>query len=325
MRKRVCFLRFYGIGACRTLILSGRLGYDPAVPFATETRVTILSLGMALTDNEDWEVKKEALLNLLGYLCDQLRAERHFDYLRSFRIISRSDTEEIGHKITSRCRAECLIDHVASHPKGFDTLMGSLQRDGTQPHVQQRLRNEYQRCYNAHVASKQAGGKAVSEFIHWPVVTHPEGECSIQPKLDTGCNNYRHSISMPDGQRSRSESIKLSKSWSPLQLSKANWSASDKHPTPGMSDGSTSPTRRIDSNAIAPQSMWGQATENEDGSAPQSLHSQVEVEKQPLGGITARVWPLGLGPNRLPRPGELGGPALPPELLLKMGATPYRK
>uniref|UniRef100_A0A8C4QWM1 CARD domain-containing protein n=1 Tax=Eptatretus burgeri TaxID=7764 RepID=A0A8C4QWM1_EPTBU len=279
---------------------------------------------MALTENEDWEVKKEALLNLLGYLCDQLRAERHFDYLRSFRIISRSDTEEIGHKITSRCRAECLIDHVASHPKGFDTLMGSLQRDGTQPHVQQRLRNEYQRCYNAHVASKQAGGKAVSECTHWPVVAHPEGECSLESKLNTGCNNYRHSVSLPDGQQSCNESIKrsMSKSLSQPPVSMANWSVSDKHPTSGTADGSTSPTRRIDSHAVAPQSMWGQATENEDGSAPQSLHSQVEVEKQLLGGITTRVWPLGLGPNRLPRPGELGGPALPPELLAKRGETP---
>ncbi|KAK9404096.1 B-cell lymphoma/leukemia 10 [Crotalus adamanteus] len=56
----------------------------------------LTAAGRSLTEDEMAEVKKEVLERLRRYLCDKIIAERHFDYLRSKKILSRDDTEEIS-------------------------------------------------------------------------------------------------------------------------------------------------------------------------------------------------------------------------------------
>ncbi|CAM4711729.1 B-cell lymphoma/leukemia 10 isoform X1 [Lepidochelys kempii] len=92
-----------------------------------------------LTEDEMAEVKKEALERMRPYLCDKIIAERHFDYLRSKKILTREDAEEISCRPSSRKKTGKLLDYLAENPKGLDTLIESIRRERTQNFLLERI------------------------------------------------------------------------------------------------------------------------------------------------------------------------------------------
>uniref|UniRef100_UPI00398EDF68 B-cell lymphoma/leukemia 10 n=1 Tax=Pristiophorus japonicus TaxID=55135 RepID=UPI00398EDF68 len=109
---------------------------------------------LQLTEDEMAEIKKEALEKLRPYLCDKVIAERHFDFLRAKKILSKEDTEEISHQISSRRKAGKLLDHLTENPKGLDTLINSIRREGTQNFLVQKITDEVQKIKNEKLIQK---------------------------------------------------------------------------------------------------------------------------------------------------------------------------
>ncbi|KAJ7400973.1 hypothetical protein BTVI_100411 [Pitangus sulphuratus] len=95
--------------------------------------------GRPLTEDEMAEVKKDALERMRPYLCDKIIAERHFDYLRSKKILTREDTEEISARSSSRKKTGKLLDYLAENPKGLDALIESIRRERTQNFLLQKI------------------------------------------------------------------------------------------------------------------------------------------------------------------------------------------
>ncbi|XP_067394644.1 B-cell lymphoma/leukemia 10 isoform X2 [Emydura macquarii macquarii] len=81
----------------------------------------------------------KALERMRPYLCDKIIAERHFDYLRSKKILTREDTEEISCRPSSRKKTGKLLDYLAENPKGLDTLIESIRREKTQNFLLERI------------------------------------------------------------------------------------------------------------------------------------------------------------------------------------------
>lgn len=73
------------------------------------------------------------------YLCDKIIAERHFDYLRSKKILTREDTEEISSRSSSRKKTGKLLDYLAENPKGLDALVESIRRERTQNFLLEKI------------------------------------------------------------------------------------------------------------------------------------------------------------------------------------------
>eukprot|EP00075_Anas_platyrhynchos_P029387 XP_027318640.1 B-cell lymphoma/leukemia 10 isoform X1 [Anas platyrhynchos] len=98
-----------------------------------------VAAGRPLTEDEMADVKKEALERMRPYLCDKIIAERHFDYLRSKKILTREDTEEISSRSSSRKKTGKLLDYLAENPKGLDALIESIRRERTQNFLLQKI------------------------------------------------------------------------------------------------------------------------------------------------------------------------------------------
>uniref|UniRef100_A0A674IUK6 B-cell lymphoma/leukemia 10 n=1 Tax=Terrapene triunguis TaxID=2587831 RepID=A0A674IUK6_9SAUR len=80
-----------------------------------------------------------SLERMRPYLCDKIIAERHFDYLRSKKILTREDAEEISCRPSSRKKTGKLLDYLAENPKGLDTLIESIRRERTQNFLLERI------------------------------------------------------------------------------------------------------------------------------------------------------------------------------------------
>lgn len=109
-----------------------------------------------LTEDDMADIKKEALERLRPYLVDKLIASRHFDYLRSKKILTRDDTEEISCRSTDRKRAGKLLDFLAENPRGLDTLIESIRRERTINFLITRITDEVQRVKDEKIASLKA-------------------------------------------------------------------------------------------------------------------------------------------------------------------------
>ncbi|OCT84725.1 B-cell lymphoma/leukemia 10 [Xenopus laevis] len=106
-----------------------------------------------LTDDEMAEVKKDAIESLRPYLCEKIIAERHFDYLRSKKILNKDDAEEILCQATSRRRAGDLLDRLAKNPKGLDALIESIRLQETQDFLIDKILDEVLRVKNKKLES----------------------------------------------------------------------------------------------------------------------------------------------------------------------------
>ncbi|KAF7706895.1 B-cell lymphoma/leukemia 10 isoform X1 [Silurus meridionalis] len=161
-----------------------------------------------LTEDEMAEVKKNALESLRPYLVEKLIAERHYDYLRSKKILTREDTEEISCRSTRGKRAGKLLDLIAEHPRGLDTLIESIQRCRTLNFIITKITDEVQRCKNEKIEALRAGMSSSSmkdasgatnnlskaDFYDYDkcstVCLHPDGERSPTSSVMSSSMNF---------------------------------------------------------------------------------------------------------------------------------------
>uniref|UniRef100_A0A3B3T218 CARD domain-containing protein n=1 Tax=Paramormyrops kingsleyae TaxID=1676925 RepID=A0A3B3T218_9TELE len=95
-----------------------------------------------LTEEEMADMKKEVIERLRPYLCDKLIADRHLDYLRSKKIISREDAEEIACRAGNRRKTGKMLDYVAENPRGLDSLVESIRKVRTKDFVILKITSE---------------------------------------------------------------------------------------------------------------------------------------------------------------------------------------
>ncbi|KAM6919702.1 B-cell lymphoma/leukemia 10 [Lycodopsis pacificus] len=149
-----------------------------------------------LTEDEMAEIKKDVLTRLRHYLCDKIRAERHLDYLRSRRLLTRDDAEEISCRTTQTKRTAMLLDLLAENPRGLDALIDSIRELRSQNFIITKITDEVQKGKNEKIESLKAGASSSSSdaSVSTPIPTsdtpsmfsnnstlllHPDGERSV--------------------------------------------------------------------------------------------------------------------------------------------------
>lgn len=126
-----------------------------------------------LTEDEMADIKKEAIERLRPYLVDKIIADRHFDYLRSKKILTREDTEEISCRTTRGKRTSKLLDILAENPRGLDMLIESIKWGRTLNFIIARITDEVQRVKNERLEALK-------------------GEASSSSSVATGSFNLRY-------------------------------------------------------------------------------------------------------------------------------------
>ncbi|XP_026229819.1 B-cell lymphoma/leukemia 10 isoform X2 [Anabas testudineus] len=151
-----------------------------------------------LTEDEMAEIKKDVLTRLRHYLCDKIRAERHLDYLRSRRILTRDDAEEIGCRTTQTKRTAMLLDILAENPRGLDALIDSIRELRAQNFIITKITDEVQKAKNEKMESLRGASSCSSE-------SHLSSPSTTSDLLSTFSNNSTL-LFHPDGERSPSTS-----------------------------------------------------------------------------------------------------------------------
>ncbi|XP_047446090.1 B-cell lymphoma/leukemia 10 [Mugil cephalus] len=153
-----------------------------------------------LTEDEMAEIKKDVLTRLRHYLCDKIRADRHLDYLRSRRILTRDDAEEISCRTTQTKRTATLLDILAENPRGLDALVDSIRELRSQNFIITKITDEVQRAKNEKLESLRAGASSSSS----DTTLSPPSTTSTD--LLTTFSNNSTLLFHPDGERSPSTS-----------------------------------------------------------------------------------------------------------------------
>ncbi|MBN3322919.1 BCL10 protein, partial [Atractosteus spatula] len=109
-----------------------------------------------LTEDEMAEVKK-ALERLRPYLCAKIIADRHFDFLRSRKILTKEDTEDINCRVVNSKKTGKMLDYLADNPNGLDSLIESIQRMGTKDFIIQKITKEIEKIKLERIESVEAG------------------------------------------------------------------------------------------------------------------------------------------------------------------------
>ncbi|XP_073347463.1 B-cell lymphoma/leukemia 10 [Pagrus major] len=152
-----------------------------------------------LTEEEMAEIKKDVLTRLRHYLCDKIRAERHLDYLRARRILTRDDAEEISCRTTQTKRTAMLLDILAENPLGLDALCDSIREMRSQNFIITKITDEVQKAKNEKIESLRAGASSSSSDSK---LSTP----STTSDLTTMFSNNSTVLFHPDGERSPSTS-----------------------------------------------------------------------------------------------------------------------
>ncbi|XP_041848551.1 B-cell lymphoma/leukemia 10 isoform X2 [Melanotaenia boesemani] len=155
--------------------------------------------GPHLTEDEMAEIKKDVLTRLRPYLCDKIRADRHLDYLRSRRILTRDDAEEISCRTTQSKRTATLLDILAENPRGLDALIDSIREMRSQNFIIARITDEVQKSKNEKIESLRAGASSSSSDNTFSSPT-------TTSDLPTTFSNNSTLLFHPDGERSPSNS-----------------------------------------------------------------------------------------------------------------------
>lgn len=145
------------------------------------------------------EIKKDVLTRLRHYLCDKIRAERHLDFLRSRRILTRDDAEEISCRTTQTKRTAMLLDILAENPRGLDALTDSIREMRSQNFIITKITDEVQRAKNEKIESLRAGASSSSSDSTLSTQ-------STTSDLPTMFSNNSTLLFHPDGERSPSTS-----------------------------------------------------------------------------------------------------------------------
>ncbi|KAL2097280.1 hypothetical protein ACEWY4_006487 [Coilia grayii] len=162
-----------------------------------------------LTEDDMADIKKEALERLRPYLVDKIIASRHFDYLRSKRILTRDDTEEISCKNTDRKRAGKLLDCLAENPRGLDTLIESIRRERTINFLITRITDEVQRVKDEKIAALKAEACSSSSSYS---PSKPGATNDLSRTFSSYDSNFDKcyastALYHPEGERSPSQSV----------------------------------------------------------------------------------------------------------------------
>ncbi|TMS09406.1 B-cell lymphoma/leukemia 10 [Larimichthys crocea] len=152
-----------------------------------------------LTEDDMAEIKKDVLTRLRHYLCDKIRAERHLDYLRSRRILTRDDAEEISCRSTQTKRTAMLLDMLAENPRGLDALTDSIREMRSQNFIITKITDEVQRAKNEKLESLRAGASSSSSESNLSTPT-------ISSDLSSTFSNNSTLLFHPDGEQSPSTS-----------------------------------------------------------------------------------------------------------------------
>ncbi|XP_064881011.1 B-cell lymphoma/leukemia 10-like [Oncorhynchus nerka] len=113
-----------------------------------------------ITDEDMAEVKKEALEHLRPYLCEKLVADRHLDYLRSRRVLTRDDAEDICCRVGNSKKTGRMLDYLAENPRGLDYLVESIRRVRTKDFVIGKITSEVEAVKRREAAILSAAGSS---------------------------------------------------------------------------------------------------------------------------------------------------------------------
>ncbi|XP_071348266.1 B-cell lymphoma/leukemia 10 isoform X2 [Trachinotus anak] len=153
---------------------------------------------LQITEDEMAEIKKDVLIRLRHYLCDKIRAERHLDYLRSRRILTRDDAEEISCRTTQTKRTAMLLDILTENPRGLDALIDSIREMRSQNFIITKITDEVQKAKNEKIESLRGASSSSSDSnLSTPSTTSD---------LPATFSNNSTLLFHPDGERSPSTS-----------------------------------------------------------------------------------------------------------------------
>ncbi|CAN9502935.1 unnamed protein product [Ophioblennius macclurei] len=116
----------------------------------------------SLTEDEMAEIKKDVLTRMRHYLCEKIRADRHLDFLRSRRILTRDDAEDISCRTTQTKRTAVLLDILSENPRGLDALVESIREMRSQNFIIAKITDEVQKAKNEKIESLRATGSSSS-------------------------------------------------------------------------------------------------------------------------------------------------------------------
>ncbi|XP_074545115.1 B-cell lymphoma/leukemia 10 [Halichoeres trimaculatus] len=152
-----------------------------------------------LTEDEMAEIKKDVLTRLRHYLCDKIRAERHLDFLRARRILTRDDAEEISCRTTQTKRTAMLLDILAENPRGLDALTDSIREMRSQNFIITKITDEVQKVKNEKIESLKVEASSSSSDSG---LSLPSRTSDLPTSFSTNSTMLFH----PDGERSCSTS-----------------------------------------------------------------------------------------------------------------------
>ncbi|XP_037315268.2 B-cell lymphoma/leukemia 10 isoform X2 [Pungitius pungitius] len=223
-----------------------------------------------LTEDEMAAIKKDVLTRMRHYLCDKIRAERHLDYLRSRRILSRDDAEEIGCRSTQTKRTATLLDTLAENPRGLDALIDALRESRTQNFIITKITDEVQKAKNEKVESLRSAASSSSPASslgtldapsmysnNSTLLLHPDGESS------PCASDAARALGQPSAP-STASGASIGAPWSPPHTTTTTLSSS-----PSSSSPSSSLPRPGDPGAPPlPEEVMLDPPSNVDGAAP---------------------------------------------------------
>ncbi|CAL8368024.1 unnamed protein product [Boreogadus saida] len=223
-----------------------------------------------LTEDEMADIKKDVLNKLRPYLVPKIRAERHFDFLRSRRIMTRDDAEEMTSQPTQSRRASTLLDLLSDNPHGLDVLIESIQLSRCQNFIIAKITDEVQKAKNEKIEALKAastppttntlsvqrappgGGNNLSKTFSEDstMLYHPDGEGSPGASLLPGSLELK---SQKDGGGSGGASVtgwdmpaSSSMSTAPSTLPRPGDPGAPALPEEMLAEESSSPTMDLD-------------------------------------------------------------------------------
>ncbi|XP_070700812.1 B-cell lymphoma/leukemia 10 isoform X2 [Pempheris klunzingeri] len=226
-----------------------------------------------LTEDEMAEIKKDVLNRLRHYLCEKIRAERHLDYLRSRRILTRDDAEEISCRTTQTKRTAHMLDILAENPRGLDALTDSIRELRSQNFIITKITDEVQRAKNEKIESLRAASSSPSDHTLSP-----------PSNLPTTFSNNSTLLFHPDGERSPSISdVAGSLNLPSLQIGGGLPSGAGASITTASSTASSSLPRPGDPGAPPlPDEVMVESPSNIDAGAPGCTSTGGDPNFQPL-------------------------------------------
>uniref|UniRef100_A0A3B5QLD1 Outer dense fiber protein 2-like n=1 Tax=Xiphophorus maculatus TaxID=8083 RepID=A0A3B5QLD1_XIPMA len=224
------------------------------------------------------ESKQNVLTRLRHYLCDKIRADRHLDYLRSRRILTRDDAEEISCRTTQTKRTATLLDILAENPRGLDALIDSIREMRSQNFIITKITDEVQKAKNEKIESlRAAGASSSSSDSSFSTLT-------TTTDLPNTFSNNSTLLFHPDGERSPSTSD-LASSLNVSSLQKCGDLPSAAGASLGVAPSSTSSSLPKPGDPGAPplpDEVMAESPSNIDTTSPGCTSSGGDPNFQPL-------------------------------------------